>query len=192
MSRDVNPMPGSCRFSDLIAFGLHNNFGKFDSVIELGCGRGGNLTEYPEVKTVVGIDPNPINIEKAQKVVKNGQVILGDHTLLTKYNTNQFDVGYTCSVLDHMEDFIPALNELCRVCKNVMLLEPTITGPSKQAKKSETSCWKISWYHDYAAWLTLNDFNFKCLPYPMYKTNSGPLFHKYIINSKDYTGQETG
>jgi len=188
MTRDVNPMSGSCKYSDLIATELRNYFGKFDSVIELGCGRGGNLTKYPEVKTIVGIDPNPINIKKAQKAVKNGQIILGDHTLLTKYDTNQFDVGYTCSVLDHMENFVSALHELCRICKNVMLLEPTIIGPSRQAKKSETNCWKISWYHDYAAWLKMKCLDFKSLYYPMYNTDSGKLFYQFIIYSEKYIG----
>jgi ubiquinone/menaquinone biosynthesis C-methylase UbiE len=188
MSRDVNPMPGSCKFSDLITIELRNYFGEFDSIIELGCGRGGNLTKYPEVKTLVGIDPNPINIKKAQKVVKNGQIILGDHTLLSKFDNNQFDVGFTCSVLDHMEDFIPALNDLCRVCKNIMLLEPTIKGPTRQAKKSETSCWKISWYHDYVAWLKMKGLDFRSLYFPMYKTDSGKLFWQFIIYSEKYIG----
>lgn len=187
MSRDVNPMVGHCRYANIIHDEIVKEFGVPDSVIELGCGRGGNLHKFIETSACIGVDPNPDNIQAARDLP--GMMILSntDHSVLHNHEYNQFDVGYTCSVLDHMENFTEALSELCRVCKRLMLFEPVIEGESRQARPDETSCWTISWYHDLAAWLKKQpDITFKDTPYVLYKNDSGKKFHQFIINCEKY------
>ena len=185
MTRDVNPMPGNCKFSKTITAEIHSNFDTTESIIELGCGCGGNLAELSSIAgKLVGIEPHPDNFQKAFKSVgENVTVIHGDHTQLESFGDNQFDVGFTCSVLDHMEDFRGALGELLRVCKNVMLFEPTMS-PGRQAREDETNCWQISWYHDYGAWLHDDGLEYFIKPFPLYSTSSGKLFHQIIIRGK--------
>lgn len=189
MTRDTNPMKGHCRFADIIHGEIMKHFGNPVKVIELGCGSGLNLSKFTSSVARVGIEPHPENYEKAKKLSKDATIINSDHNYLQRFSINQFDVGYTCSVLDHMENFIPALSDLCRVSKRVMLFEPVITGASRQALPSETSCWKISWYHDIEAWLKdQKGLTFTVTPKILYRTSSGLKFHQFIINSEGYAG----
>jgi len=181
-------MNGSCKFADLVAFEVIKHFGLPKNVIELGCGCGKNLAKFSDVEVAIGIDPCLENVRRARKNCKGANIVLGSHSLLMNFNTNEFDVGYTCSVLDHMEDFRPAISELCRVCRKVMLFEPIIKGASRQAFPGETDCWKISWYHDIESWLKKQEtIKFECFPKPMYKINSGQMFYQFIIDSEKYS-----
>lgn len=183
MPRDVNPMVSKCKFADLIHSEVTKHFGSPKRILELGCGSGGNLSRFAD-SVCVGIDPCAKNIELADK--DGPRIVLGDHTDLIKYETNEFDVGFTCSVLDHIENFGPALTELCRVCKRLLLFEPIISGQSRQALKSETGFWNITWYHNYSHWLLGLGLKHDITHFPLYEKNSGPLYHKILIDSKSY------
>ena len=183
-------MRGNCKYFDVIFNEIIKHFGFPETIVELGCGSGKNLAKFSCVKLAIGIDPLLENILKAQRIKGNFQFILGDHEYLKHFETNQFEVGFTCSVLDHIEDFRSALNEMCRICQNVILFEPIIKGQSRQAKQCETNCWKTSWYHDYSSWLVKVGLEFSCKSYLLYSKNSGPYFHQIVIDSKNYLGQE--
>lgn len=176
-------MVSRCTFADLIHSEITKHFGEPENILELGCGCGGNLDKFPN-SNCVGIDPCKKNIELATG--SSSQIILGNHTDLTKFKTNKFDVGLTCSVLDHIENFEPALTELCRVCKKLILFEPIINEQPRQALKSETGFWSITWYHNYSLWLSGLGLKNEITHFPLYKKNSGPLYHKIIVDSEDY------
>lgn len=192
MSRDVNPMPSTCKFSGLIKDEIKKHFGNPKTVIELGCGLGGNLFQFwnDETEMLVGVEPHHGNIHTARLLkpdVLKCLIYEGSHLLLSMFTTNQFEVGFTCSVLDHMEDFHPALIDLCRISKKVMLFEPIKGGPSRQAEESETNCWKTTWYHDYELWLKEEmKAYYTILHRPLYSDNSGPYFHQIIIDSENF------
>lgn len=189
MSRDTNPMVGHCRFADEISSQILEHFGKPSKIIELGCGRGGNLAKFIDSVVRVGVEPHEGNATKAKESLKGARIINKDHRYLSRFSVNQFDVGYTCSVLDHMENFEFALSDLCRISKRVMLFEPVIKGKSRQATPKETNCWRISWYHDLEAWLNKqSNIKFTCFPKILYESNSGLKFYQFIINSESYTG----
>jgi len=171
---NVNPMPGGCGFADTIYQKVLSYCDYPNAVLELGCGVGGNLAKFKNSKTRVGIDPYKPNIDAAQH---NCKAILGDHTHLKEFKANQFDLGITCSVLDHIEDFKVAFCDMIRICRELVLLEPMKNGVNRQCKKFETSHWKSTWYHDYVGFLNSIDVVFSTEPSPLYKTNSGPLYH---------------
>ena len=195
---DVNPMPGNCKYSKIISTEIRKHFGELERLIELGCGCGGNLAEFPNAEVLVGIDPLEYNVKAATAILHNynyprHHIVLGDHTFLKKFGDNNFDVGFTCSVLDHIENFGLALRELCRVSKKVMLFEPYIEGVERRALEVETSCWETTWYHNYHFALTSMGVEFERVPFPLYPTDSGPLFHQFVIDSEQYDARfETG
>ncbi len=162
-----HPMIGECGFADVI-FKKASRYSP-KSIIELGCGNGGNLAKFSCEKKV-GIDP----------CEENNPMILGDHTYLENYSINEFDLGFTCSVLDHIEDWERALSDMMRICKDVMLIEPYV-GKERQAKKKETFRWKETWYHDYVSFL--EGFKYEVEKYPLYKNNSGKFFHIFYIKT---------
>jgi SAM-dependent methyltransferase len=190
MTKDVNPMVGNCKYSKIIALEIRKHFGEPESLIELGCGRGGNLAEFPEATPLVGIDPLSDNVEVARKLNLRADmvvdIIMGDHFSLSNYMLNQFDIGFTCSVLDHIERFEQALKSMCLICRNIMLFEPITMGESRRAFERETSCWETTWYHNYHFVLGRMGLEFKCHPYQLYSTNSGPRFHQFIIKTENY------
>ncbi len=185
MSRDVNPMVGGYLFSEEIYKDVIDNFGQPLSILELGCGPGGNLAKFEQAYRV-GIDPLPENVNRAKKAMV-GEVILGDHRNLKQFQDNQFDVGITCSVLDHIENFQVALVELVRVCKNLLLIEPVKDGQPRQAMPDETKFWKTTWYHDYKKLLVGLGLKFSETKSPLRKTNSGPFYRTYAVKCEMYT-----
>jgi 2-polyprenyl-3-methyl-5-hydroxy-6-metoxy-1,4-benzoquinol methylase len=98
-------------------------------VFEFGCGTGKNLkliqkmqTSYAKANIVTaGIDLSFLNITHA--IVKNNQkfVSIGDESHLGYYSN--FDVVFTCSVLDHIEDIDKIISNFKRMAKTVILAE---------------------------------------------------------------------
>jgi len=183
--KNVNRMHGHCNFSHIVFSEVINRVGYPNTILELGCGNGGNLGKFSKVKIRIGIDPDEKNIENARYRDIDCSFILGDHTFLTHFDDNEFYLSFTFSVLDHMEDFRPALKEMMRISKNVILFEPTISGEDRLALPEETRWWKITWYHDYERWLKLGDFKYTIEKYPLYDEGSGELYHLIHINSED-------
>jgi len=183
---DVNPMVGNCKYAKLIASEIRKHFGAPKSIVELGCGCGKNLAEFSDAIFTLGIDPLLSNVRTALASITRGNIILGNHDVLNGFADGMYDVGFTCSVLDHIENFETALRGLCRVSRKVMLFEPYINGVDRKALETETSCWKTTWYHNYEFILNAMEVPYDTISYPLYSTDSGPLFHQFIIDSEQY------
>jgi len=182
MAKDVNCMGGRCRFASKIHGMVIDKYGEVDSIIELGCGNGLNLKEFSEASRRVGIDPFEPNIVLALKNNPNDEMFLDSHLKLKDFEDNEFDVGITCSVLNHIESYELALDELMRICKKLLLIEPMIDGENRQSLLSETRSPSDTWYFDYDKALTERDAKFSIEHTPLYKENSGLLYHTICID----------
>jgi len=170
-------MYGFCNFAHIIHARIIEKCGYPGTILELGCGNGGNLGKFYKSRVRVGIDPEKNNIERAELRHNGVKYILGDHTKLWDYEVNEFDVSFTFSVLDHIENFIVALPKMIEISKNVILVEPLIKGVERQARKGETRWWDITWYHDYEKYLKEINVSYIIEPSPMFNTGSGPKYH---------------
>ena len=182
MNKDINCMSGRCRFASRIYLGVVAKYGEPDSVIELGCGNGLNLKQFSKASRRVGIDPFQPNIVAANKNVPEVEIIHGCHLKLKDFEKNEFDLGITCSVLNHIEHYELALDELFRICKKLYLVEPTIEGENRPALASETSSPNDTWYFDYRSALTKRGLDFSIKHTPLYKKNSGSLYHVICVD----------
>ena len=172
---NVNKMRGYCDFPHIIYKKIIEKCGYPDSIIELGCGNGGNLDKFSLSCKRIGIDPEPGNIKSALHRNIDCEFIEGEHNILQNYQCNEFDVAFTVSVLDHIEDFTVALSKMLIIAKEVILLEPLIKGVERLAFKNETHIWNVTWYHNYESYL--KNYNYTIEPCPLYKEKSGPLYH---------------
>lgn len=96
------------------------NAQKPNSVFEYGCGTGKNLKLLDPIVTC-GLDVSPQNIIAGH--YKNGRnfLILGDEYHLG--HLANFDVAFTCSVLDHIKDIDEIIEQLKRIAPIVFLAE---------------------------------------------------------------------
>lgn len=184
---DTNPMPGGCGFSEIVFKEIIERYKYPTSIIELGCGTGGNLAQFGDSRRRVGIDPLEENIVVAKK--HNIEAVLGNHKDLSRYRKNQFDVGITLSVLDHIggkEAITLAVGELLRTCRHLFLWEPYVEGEERQCVHAETKFFRNTWFHDYPK--IIKDLHcgakFDIINYPLYKTNSGPYYHLFAVECK--------
>ena len=185
MPKDINCMSGRCRFSSKILNDVKSFCVETKSVIELGCGCGKNLQALTFVSVKVGIDPFEPNIIAARSIVPEAKLYIDSHFKLKDFSRNEFDLGITCSVLDHIESFEVALDDLLRICKKLLLIEPMIEGENRQALISETTCPSDTWYFDYRKALLDRKVKFIIEKTPLYKKNSGPLYHTIFANCED-------
>lgn len=190
---NVNPMPGGCGFSEIIYKETLKFCGNPRSIIELGCGNGGNLAQFTKATHTVGIDPYLPNVKQASK--KASLVIEGSHEVLKLFKAKEFDVGITLSVLNHIaevETIIWILRQLFRICKKLVLIEPYIEGVERQFERGEVKAYKNTWLHDYKKILTdaFAGLDLSITPYPLYATNSGPYYHLITMDCKLWTYQE--
>jgi trans-aconitate methyltransferase len=100
------------------------------SVFEFGCGQGKNLDlivfHAPQIK-VYGMDISKPAVDKAQWKGRN-YVEWGDEANLARWNEKAFDVSFTCSVLDHIEQEIKVdhiLTDLKRISRKAVILYET-------------------------------------------------------------------
>lgn len=96
-------------------------------VLEFGCGTGKNLlmiqSEAPEIDTF-GIDISFLNCIKAFGKDLNN-ITHGDEGMLG--HLGNFDVVFTCSVLDHIEDIESIIEELKRIANKSIVIAETNT-----------------------------------------------------------------
>ena len=184
MTKDVNPMLGVCKFSEVIFEAIREWGGYPETVLELGCATGENLKLFKESLVRVGIEPY-VETYKVAQAFLGENAILGDHRVLEQMETNQFGVGFTCSVLDHIENYRVALQSLCRVCRSLVLFEPIREGAPRQAKQGETKLWQVTWYHDYEVALQELGVPYKISPCPLYPNDSGPYYHKICVECEE-------
>lgn len=117
---------------------------KPNSVFEFGCGSGKNISLQNCV--TCGLDVSPQNIIKAHYKNYCDFLILGDEYHLG--HLANFDIVFTCSVLDHIEYITEIISELKRIGKTVFLAEADWHAPDK-----------FYWAHDYKS------FGFEKLDY---------------------------
>jgi ubiquinone/menaquinone biosynthesis C-methylase UbiE len=95
------------------------------AILEFGAGTGKHLAQFPNNVKTLGVDVSLINIIHANVKNKQNYFALGDEDFLTRlYN---FDVVFTCSVLDHIEDVNYIIHEFKRIAKVVFLAETNDT-----------------------------------------------------------------
>lgn len=82
------------------------------SVLELGCGQGAMAAWFAARATYVGVEPDPRSREAAQQRVAPfaDAEIVADIETVTDVN---FDLACAFEVLEHIEDDVAALTELC-------------------------------------------------------------------------------
>lgn len=182
MSKDINPMHGRCCYSKKIFDIVLKKCGCPSSILELGCGVGLNLKEFINTSIKVGIDPLESNIVLARKNNPHATILFDSHLCLINFADKKFDVGITCSVLNHIEGFENALNELIRTCKKLVLVEPMIEGVHRQALASETVGKDNTWYFNYRKFLNDGGKFFTIEKTPLYSKNSGSLYHTIFVN----------
>lgn len=93
---------------------------KPNSVFEFGCGTGKNLKLLDPIVTC-GLDVSPQNVTVAHYRNERSFAIIGDETNLG--HLANFDVAFTCSVLDHIEDINRIIKELKRIAPVIFLAE---------------------------------------------------------------------
>lgn len=109
-------------------------------VFELGCGSGKNLKAFHSQGIVTcGLDISPMNIIRSHARNDLPFVIIGDDSNLG--HLANFDVAFTCSVLDHIENIDKIIEELKRIAKTVFLAEATLHNPEL-----------FYWNHDYESY----------------------------------------
>jgi ubiquinone/menaquinone biosynthesis C-methylase UbiE len=95
------------------------------SVFEFGAGQGKNLELIRQFSgqsvSCFGIDVNPETVKMA--VAKGRPVATGDELSLEIFTRDQFDVAFTCGVLDHIIKIDNIIEHLKRIAKNVILYE---------------------------------------------------------------------
>lgn len=97
------------------------------SVIEFGCGTGKNLDllrgEQKDVR-VFGIDISK-NATKIARTKYRLDVVCASEDYLRELPDKSFDVGFTCSVLDHIEEIDNIVTELNRICRMAIVIAET-------------------------------------------------------------------
>lgn len=99
------------------------------SAFEFGCSAGMNLKILRDtINTVVsGIDINKTAIEYGQEKFGLENVIYGDENVLNTYETESFDIVFTCSVLCHIpnKNIEPIIQNLLRMAKKYVVFMET-------------------------------------------------------------------
>jgi SAM-dependent methyltransferase len=123
------------------------------SVLDVGCGPGGTLRwmskQHP--KRLVGCDQAPAMVESAKLNVPSAEVVQTDGDSLP-FGDEEFDVVTTVTVLQHNPDDRRArlLGEICRVCRNQILLfeDTTLEMPPRASAQGQY----LNFYGRPAAW----------------------------------------
>jgi len=95
---------------------------KAENVLEVGCGTGNNLREFPENFDVHGIDLNDDALEKAQ--LKHGSFKFKKGSIIElPYGDSSFDLVFTHKVLNYIDDkdMPNAISELFRVSRKYIV-----------------------------------------------------------------------
>ncbi len=98
------------------------------SILEIGCGPGGNLIEVlkENPKRLVGVDISDEMVYLAKKNVANNNIeIFKTDGIELPFADNEFDIVFTATVLQHNTDetmLKRVIEELCRVAKEKVFL----------------------------------------------------------------------
>lgn len=135
-------------------------------VFEFGCGSGKNLKLLEKIQTnysrsnliTCGLDISTMNVLTARISNKLNFLIHGDETHLR--NLVNFDVVFTCSVLDHIQKPFKVIEELKRICNKALII-------------AETSNVRKEYYYPHS----YEDFGFEPTGYSWMSNYDGGLYH---------------
>lgn len=102
------------------------------SVFEFGCGTGKNLAllrQDENIKSLGGVDISPMGILTANIRHGLGNVAIGDESFLN--HCKNYDVVFTCSVLDHIENIAEIIRNFKRISNRAIVLAETNDTPAK-------------------------------------------------------------
>lgn len=101
------------------------NLPKNAQILDFGCGSGRTLKMFRSIgyENSIGVDVS----SNSMKLCEKNTFILGKDVFLVKENgTNfkdrKFDMVFADGVLEHFEDFIPIVREMCRMTKKYVLI----------------------------------------------------------------------
>jgi len=164
--------------------------GLINSVFEFGCHSGRNLyyikQELPRIE-IFGTDINKKAIESGRKRFEI-QLKVGSEEYLSKIPSNEYDMVFTVSVLDHLVEPDFVCSELTRITKKyIVLLEPFYgkEGKITQMAKNKWKFWlkksfPFSYSWDYRRiFSNLNVQLIDDIPCPLEKDYSGPYYRLY-------------
>lgn len=138
------------------------------SVLEFGCNVGRHLAAIRERAPEVGL----LGLDVNEAAVRAGvaehalELYVGDEDALRTIEADTFDVALTVSVLDHVPNPEPALRELDRIARVLVLVEPWVgyEGPVRSLPSgSKANPFLYSW--DYVARLAHRSWDVR--PYPL-------------------------
>lgn len=99
-------------------------------VFEFGCGSGKNLSILNKLSIgTMGLDVSMMNVIRAYTIHEIPAVICTDESYLR--NLVNFDVVFTMSVLDHIEDVSNIIEEFKRICNKRVVLAETNDVPAQ-------------------------------------------------------------
>ena len=179
---EIHVMRGNCRYSEILYGAILATVPYPDSILELGCGVGRNLSMFTHATCRVGVEPYVYNVLDARRNYPDIEIVHASDQYLSEYKENEFDVAFTCSVLDHIQKWERTFYQMCRIACTTILFEPYIPGQERQALPTETFRWEDTWYHDYQNAVKGTDyFRVTMRDFPLYEHNSGPLFKMMVI-----------
>ena len=180
---------------------------ELDGVIEFGASWGGNLQYFmdrlPRVRAV-GIDVNPIVADlSTQYPAYRG--IVGDERALAQFRDQEFDLGFTVSVLDHLPSDVVVediVGQLLRIAKRVILLEPFVEGvhadvsnktrdevkPGLERGQERFKAFCYLWNYD--RMLDRRGARWTKTAAPLHPASLGPFYHLYRIASPVALGKQ--
>lgn len=152
------------------------------SVLEFGCATGRNLhairDRAPEVR-LLGLDINPTAVRHGRNHWGLDLRVAGLDTLAD----DEVDVAFTVSVLDHIPDIEPTLEQLCRVAPLLLLVEPWLGGEGKVTDVTGTSPYSYS--HDIAGRLRARGYAVRYEKHPLSDWGLGPWYRLYTARRRD-------
>ena len=147
------------------------------SVLEFGCAAGRNLhairDRLPDAR-LVGLDINPTSVAHG---VKHWGLDLRLAPLDT-LDDDEFDLAFTVSVLDHIppDDVESYLDQLCRVSRRLLLVEPWLGRTGKVDPGSVNGTSPYSYSHDLVGMLREREWAVRHEKHPLADWGLGPWY----------------
>lgn len=175
-----------------------------NTVLEFGCNSGRNLAAIYKIEAAIkneGI-PSLTGVDMCEQAVKMAipkhpyiNYIISDEKWLENQK-EQYDVVFTCSVLDHIPDWKPVYDHLKRLARKALIIyEPILekNGIVLEGDAEElgvkAAAYTYSWdYEKYDPDLK----RVRSLPIPDLQGTLGPLYHIFVLDKENLRGKESG
>jgi len=139
-------------------------------IIDVGCGTGATLSFFRDLgyTNSIGIDvsKNALNLcNSLFNFIKDKDVFLMNASK-TNFNSNTFDLVFSAGLLEHFQNSLPIVNEMCRISKKwILLFQPNSAGLFKKIinffAKFKSMTWEREYYYIKEDYIELfQKFNF--------------------------------